>query len=130
MGGWAAVAAGDIRPDSDSWLKAVKAESVACVLGKGPRADRTALEGSPLNNHLIVEIPRAGSLPRAGTDRVPDRPPGAFLEHTVLAVQPVVVEGEAPSLPDWMRRGEARSPHTLSVIGDIVEDTLRCLHEP
>src|SRR4030095_4650694 len=125
MGVWAAVAAGDIRPDSDSRLKAVIAQSVACVLGKGPRADRTAVEGSPLNNRLIVEIPRAGSLPRAGTDRVPDRPPGAFLKHAVLAVQPVVVEGDAPLFSDWMRRGDACSPHALSAIGDIGEDTLR-----
>src|SRR4030095_14460451 len=130
MGVWAAVAAVDIRPDSDSRLKAVIAQSVACVLGEGPRADRTALEGSPLNNRLIVEIPRANSVPRAGTDRVPDYPPGAFLEHAVLTVQPVVVQGDTRSFPDRMRRGEARSPHTLSVIGDIVEHTLRCLHEP
>src|SRR5262249_10349999 len=125
MGHWPAVAAGDIRPDSDSRLKAVMAQSVACVLGKGPRADRTALERSPLTNRLIVEIPHAGSLPRAGTERVPDRPPGAFVEHAVLTVQ----QGDTRSFPNWMRRGEARSPHTLSVIGDIVEDTLQCLHE-
>src|SRR5215471_19670815 len=105
-------------------------EGAASVFRQRPCVYRSSLEGSPLDNRFVVEVPGGRRLPGAGADGVPNRSTGAFFEHTVFLIKSHEVEGHICVLPDRMGSGDTAAPKGLGVIRDIVKHPLGRLDQP
>ena len=83
------MSAGNVGAETNARTKPALGEGVAGVLRQRPGVYGPSLEGTPLHDRFVVEVPGGHGLPGTGADGMPDGPARALFEDAVLAITPL-----------------------------------------